>query len=727
MWEGDGHVNSANASLHYTTVSETMARQMQHLLLRFGIVSRLYEKDYKYQGAYLGYELHILSTEMIEAFAEQIGVYFVHAQKKAALAHLLAKIPSKVGVRDVVPMAIHRLIDERRTANNLTWSALAEKADVAERLFFRTQTGVNKNGYPRETVSRLAQALDCDELRAYADSDIYWDQVVSIEYAGEEETFDLTIDGTHNFVANDIVVHNSHAADYGVITVQSAFLKAHYPAEYMTALLSVYYDDAERVTNFLGECKRLNIPILPPDINYSQMDFDIEKQDGKNGIRFGLAAIKNAGIGALQHLLNARSEGGPFRDIEDFCTRLDLRLVGKRAIESLIKVGALASLGTRPELLNALDRMMTYSGEHHRARDVGQASLFGDSAGMTGNSLLKNLPRIEEATQREMLNWERELLGLYISSHPIDPAMEMVDTSTLNFTHTLKDPELAVPNAGVRLVALISGMRKLPTKNQEMMCIAQLEDRFGTIDAVLFPRTWAKFEDIMREGAVVLVMGKLDTSRGDPQIIVETVTQNFERYVSASGSAPMPEIRRDWADALSEPEPVGALAAEPAMASSNGYANGHSNGNGRGYSSAPAMEPPPPFEPTRVTQPMEEPPSFDEAPPAWMQDEPVRESRPAPAPTMTDPFGDEEAKPQRPPKRILIEFIRTDEPDKDRRRLQRVHRTMTSYPGIDRFSIELRGKDGAYILDFPNDTTDCCDRLYDALKKIEGIRVEEQG
>ncbi len=730
MWEGDGHINSDHASLHYTTVSETMARQMQHLLLRFGIVSRLYEKDYQYQGAYLGYELHILGSEMIAAFAEQIGVYFVHLQKKAALAHLLAEIPSKAGVRDVVPLAIHRMIDERRTANSLTWSALAEKAGVAERLFFRTQSGVNKNGYARETVRRLAQALDCDELRVYADSDIYWDQIASIEYAGEEETFDLTIDDTHNFIANDILVHNSHAADYGVITVQSAFLKAHYPAEYMTALLSVYYDDATRVTNFLGECKRLNIPILPPDVNYSEMDFDIQKQpDGKAGIRFGLAAIKNAGIGALQHLLNARGDGGPFHDIEDFCTRIDLRLVGKRAIESLIKVGALASLGTRPQLLNALDRMMTYSGEHHRARDVGQASLFGEAAGMTGNSLLKNLPKIEEATQREMLNWERELLGLYISSHPIDPAMELVDTRTLSYSHLLKDPETATPGAMVKVLALVAGMRKLPTKNQEMMCIAQLEDRFGIIDAVLFPRTWAKFEELMKEGAVVQVTGKLDLSRGDAQILVESVTQNFERYVSASDPVPPPEFNRAWADALpdDEPEPVGMLASEPALAATSGYTSGHSgdngNGNGRHHgSSAPPIDPP--FEPTRILQPMEEPPSFDEVPPAWMQDEPVSDS-PPPAPPLDDPFDDDEARPQRPPKHITIQFQRSDEPDRDQRRLRRVHQIMTSYPGIDRFSVELRSKDGAYILDFPNDTTDCCDRLYEALRKINGIKFEE--
>ncbi len=524
--------------------------------------------------------------------------------------------------------------------------------------------------------------------------------------------------------------NKSHAADYGVITVQSAFLKAHYPAEYMTALLSVYYDDATRVTNFLGECKRLSIAILPPDVNYSEMDFDIQKlEDGKVGIRFGLAAIKNAGIGALQHLLDARGDGGPFHDIEDFCTRIDLRLVGKRAIESLIKVGALTSLGTRPQLLNALDRMMTYSGEHHRARDVGQGSLFGDTAGMTGNSLLKNLPKVEEATQREMLNWERELLGLYISSHPIDPAMALLDPAELNYTHLLKDPENAVPNAGVRVVALIAGMRKLPTKNQEMMCIAQLEDRFGLIDAVLFPRTWARFEDMMKEGAVVLVSGKLDVSRGDPQIIVENVTQQFTRDVADNAPHMLPEPTRAWADALPdepESESVGAMIGEPAIASSNGHANGYTNGgngNGRHYgNSASPLDPP--FEPTRVSQPMEEPPSLDEAPPMWMQPEQPRDARP-PAPLNDDPFGDAE-KPQRPPKRVTIQFHRTDEPDKDRRRLQRVHRVMTSYPGIDRFSIELRSKDGAYILDFPNDTTDCCDRLYEALKKIEGIEYEEQ-
>ena len=289
------------------------------------------------------------------------------------------------------------------------------------------------------------------------------------------------------------------------ITCQSAFLKCHYPAEYMAALLSVYYDDAAKVTTFLIECKRLNIQILPPDINHSELDFDIQANpDGTQGIRFGLAAIKNAGVGALQHIIEERSSSGQFANLEDFCSRVDLRVVGKRTVESLIKVGALKSLGdgkdNRKQLIAALDRIMSYSGDRHKAKEVGQVSLFGDTDS-SAEDLLRNLPLGDEVSVREMLNWEKELLGLYISSHPIDPLLAQLGGQQITSTLELK-AEDANNEMPVTFVGLIAALRKIPTKNHDMMGIATLEDRFGTIDTVLFPRTWNKYrrDDDRRRG-----------------------------------------------------------------------------------------------------------------------------------------------------------------------------------------------------------------------------------
>ena len=181
--------------------------------------------------------------------------------------------------------------------------------------------------------------------------------------------------------------NKAHAADYAVITVQTAYLKCHYPEEYMTALLSVQRDDLSKVSTFLEECRRLNIPILPPAANRSQLDFDIEKTaDGRRAIRFGLGAVKNAGARALQDLIDERGEA-PFRSLADFCKRVDMRKLGKRSLESLIKVGALADFGTRAALMAALDGVISYSNNYHRDQEVGQMVMFGEATAGDDNLL----------------------------------------------------------------------------------------------------------------------------------------------------------------------------------------------------------------------------------------------------------------------------------------------------------------------------------------------------
>jgi len=489
--------------------------------------------------------------------------------------------------------------------------------------------------------------------------------------------------------------NKSHAADYGVITVQTAFLKTHYPHEYMTALLSVYYDDAAKVTTFLGECKRMNIPILPPDVNYSELDFSVQHQDdGARGIRFGLAAIKNAGAGALQHILDARNAGGIFADLEDFCTRVDLRLVGKRPLESLIKVGAMSSLGTRPQLLNALDRMMSHSASLYRAKEVGQMNMFGGATGVMGDDMLQRLPPGDEASPREMLNWEKELLGLYVSSHPIDPAMELLHNARLDYTHELKEATPEQQDQPVKVVALIASLRKIPTRNMDMMGVAQLEDRYGTIEAVLFPRTWRQYEDLMNEGAVVFLSGKLDVSRGDPQIICEHVTQSFDTIVADGLTSMMEETLPVW---MEETVPPGDNGHD------DGRRNGNGNGNGNGHY-APGAQ---------YTAASVEPPSLDEVPLAWMTDDTVLYDEP--------PAEEEKTSEAR---WLRIRFVRSDNADRDRRRLKTLYNTLTSYPGRDRFTIFLQATEGIYEFEFPNAFTGYCRELEQTLGEMEYIEVE---
>ncbi|HVU14330.1 MAG TPA: DNA polymerase III subunit alpha, partial [Phototrophicaceae bacterium] len=486
--------------------------------------------------------------------------------------------------------------------------------------------------------------------------------------------------------------NKSHAADYAVISCQSAFLKCHYPAEYMAALLSVYFDDPAKVTTFLIECKRLNIPILPPDINHSALDFDIQTQDEgtsatRRGIRFGLAAIKNAGVGALQHIIDERETGGEFANLEDFCSRVDLRLAGKRTVESLIKVGALQSLGDRKQLINALDRIMSYSADRHKAKDVGQSSLFGE-ADPGADDLLNNLPKGGEVTQREMLNWEKELLGLYISSHPIDPLLAQLQGQTITSTLELK-AEDAQNEKPVTFVGLVSTMRKIPTKSHDMMCIATLEDRFGTIDVVLFPRTWKSNEDKISEGAVVKIIGKLDLTRNDPQIICEMVDNTFTQVVSDDPRI-LAELRAQ-SNSLAEEEAAPAWDAPPAPTRSTSNAEPEMPATGRSSSA--------------------EPPSIDELPPLDYDELP--------------PYSPPHQEKPKTPSKLRVRFLRNGDEKRDRRRLENLIGTFKKYFGQDHFEIVLVSDDATYLMEFPHLTTNVCDDLLREIRQIDKVEVDQ--
>ena len=193
--------------------------------------------------------------------------------------------------------------------------------------------------------------------------------------------------------------NKSHAADYGLLAVHTAFLKLHYPVEYMTALLSVTKHETDKMALYVNDARNMGVEVLPPDVNASGWDFEIEDRPGQDpAIRFGLGAIKNVGQGPVELISKARSQGDAFRDLNDFAGRVDLRAAGKRALESLIKVGALDKFGSRNALLEVLDRIVAVSSSHFRAAEAGQLSLFGAHTGVTESVIL---PLVPEADRRE--------------------------------------------------------------------------------------------------------------------------------------------------------------------------------------------------------------------------------------------------------------------------------------------------------------------------------------
>ncbi len=565
MWEGDGHINEAGRSLFYATASERMARQMQHLFLRLGILSRLRTVEFPYKEGRTGYQLFVTGNANFAAFAEKVGVHFVSPARRAILERLVLDTDPISGTKDIVPLGVKETVRAAKAQSGVTWTQLNAETGVAQREFYPVGNGA-KSGYHRHTIERLADyfadTAQGPDLRRYADNDIYWDRVVEIMPVGEKQTYDLEVPGTHNFIANDILVHNSHAADYAVITVQTAFLKAIYPVEYMAALLLIERDKTDKVINFINECRRMGIQVLPPDVNYSGLDFEIQevpadsalgvaKKDPSLGfnfpvaegsaIRYGMAAVKNVGAGPVQVIIDARNEDGPFRNLEDFCDRADLRQVGKRALEFLIKVGAFDRFGKRSQLLDVMDEMVARSAGIHSARESGQLSMF-DLLGGAGEVVTAPivLTNMEEAKPRERLAWERELVGVFVTSHPLEQVaanwQRVVTCSCAELDERHND-------RNVVMAGMINSLRTITTKKGDPMAFVQLEDLQGQCEVVVFPRTYAEFRDLLEPDNVILVKGKAQSREGRTSVLADTI-QNFITVTSAAGDDE-PPARQD--------------------------------------------------------------------------------------------------------------------------------------------------------------------------------------
>lgn len=511
--------------------------------------------------------------------------------------------------------------------------------------------------------------------------------------------------------------NKSHAADYAVITVQTAFLKCHYPEEYLTALLCVQFDDSAKVAIFLDECRRLGVPVLPPDINYSGADFDIERMaDGRRAIRFGLGAVKNVGLGALQPILEERQQGGLFDSIEDFCQRVDMRSVNRRTMECLVKVGAFSAFGTRDALLDSLDRIIGFSTEFHKSKSSGQMSLFG---GDMIEDHLEIPPARNSVPHREQLGWEKELLGVYITGRPVDRLREQLRRAHLHIIQEMKNPDGDWNERAVRVAGEIVSIRSISTRNKEMMAVLHIEDWHDTaagIDVVFFPRAWYRVvqelrterEHELQEGDIVLIQGKCDWTRGEAQIIGETITMDLDVFTPEGVEELPPEVwtAPEWAvDAEPMEEEEEAAAPIPSA---------------RSAAAAPTAEPaPPPAAQDDSSSEWDLPSNgASEEPPPWAV---PHEEEP---PQWTMGWDDENLV----RRHLRILFKRSDNLERDQRRLQRIHRTLTKYPGQDTFAFVILSDEGSRVLGFPDQTTGFCDELMEDLCRIvhrQEIMIEE--
>lgn len=709
MWEGDGHLDLNGRSLYYATASERMARQLQHLLLRLGIISRLRRVEFPYKEGRIGYQVFIMGNHNLKLFAQHIARHFVSAKRQEILETLtLNVVPLAFSTKDVVPVGVKELVRAAKTRAGITWSELSEASGVAPREFYPTGAAT-KNGFTRQTIARLADYFQDPALRRYADSDVYWDEIISIEYVGEKPTYDLEIPKTHNFIANDILVHNSHAAVYGVISVQTAYLKAHYSAEYMAAALSAYKGSTDNVALYVEDCRALGLEVLPPDVNYSEIDFSIEdlkgnasrKKNGRavptasSGIRFGLAAIKNVGESAVQVMLDARAKGGKFTSLDDFCQRVDLRQVGKRALECLIKVGALDALGERAQLLEGLEQVINASAGHFRAEEAGQMTLFGGGGGFAG----VHLPKIKiEVPKREQLKWEKELIGLYVSDHPLQAFIEKIRDRLTHFSNQLTEAD---HDRQVTMAGVVTHVRTHLTKKGDQMAFVTVEDLQGSLDLVLFPKTWRGVSDWLAEEKIIVLHGKVDSrDSASAKILVDRLDQDVT--VTLAGTRPaliqggmfsndelmMPVMDDELppSDYVPEPPDEPWFNNEPEMAASppvEKSGNGHRNSNGNHSVTANGALPA-----------LKEAPAAYVSPPAYG------------SPVSATPVSVT-------PRRIIITLTASGDRARDRRQLKLVHGKLSSTPGPDQFEFIIHDGDKQVQMRFPNHST-----------RFEAVRAE---
>ncbi len=340
--------------------------------------------------------------------------------------------------------------------------------------------------------------------------------------------------------------NKAHAASYGKVAYQTAYMKANYPVEYMSAVLTADAGDIDTVSVMVGECKRMGIPVLAPDINESFGDFTVilastesaqqRSSDSPeaaevsglgarpfaeqipsahtDSIRFGLYSIKNFGSGVADSIIKERQRAGRFVSLSDFLTRVADNGLNKKGLESLIMCGALDSFGERGAMLAHIEQLLQY----HRdaAAEHMHDSLFADVA---GHSEIK-VPVAPPATQDQRLVWEKELLGLYVSGHPLDKFKDKLAKRPLNLAQI---KERSYPGTTTVIAGMIEDLRILLTKNGDQMAFIKLADFSGAVEAVVFPKSFVEYKSILRPEACIAIKGRVSNRNGEFSIVTEAL------------------------------------------------------------------------------------------------------------------------------------------------------------------------------------------------------------
>lgn len=353
-------------------------------------------------------------------------------------------------------------------------------------------------------------------------------RIISRRLIDTQPVYDIGVEQDHNFLlGNGLVASNcfnkSHSFAYGYVTYQTAYLKANYPTEYMAALLTANAGDQDKIPKYIDSCRSMGIQVDPPDINRSGVDFT---PYGKT-ILFGLSAVRNVGMGPVECILSARQESGPFQSLADLCDRVDARTVNRRALEALIYAGAMDQLeptANRNQLIQDLDLILDWAQSRARDRASGQGNLFdllggtGEQKASSGFEMAPKASPVPDFPQQERLRLEKEILGFYISDHPLKQVRESARIlAPINLSELEQCPE----NTTLSAIVLVTSVKPVITKKGDRMAITQIEDLTGGTEAVVFPKSFERIGEVIQADARLMVWGKVDRRDDQIQFIID--------------------------------------------------------------------------------------------------------------------------------------------------------------------------------------------------------------
>jgi DNA polymerase-3 subunit alpha len=579
LWDCDGYVGTRTVFLK--TIAERLARDVQTLLLRLGIRSTVYASAYsaRVDDAVVERKAYQVTPNGTARFSRLVQRHMITSKRSVVtaadeggltIAREAALREVRTAAATLTPVGAQRLRDGR-----LSLRALAAQTGFSRRHFLPSKR--TRDRISVHCVAPLTARLDLPETERAAR--VAWQEVAAIEPAGSERVYDISVGGIHNFVANNVIVHNciyqeqyleiakriagftpaeaddlrkaigkkihslmaslkekflegcaasgtppavatqlwkdmevsqdysfnkAHSACYALIAYQTAWLRANHPREYMAALISSVMNTKDRVPYYVSACEEMGIEVLPPDVNSSECDFAIVG----GAIRFGLNAVKNVGDSAAQRIVEARRQK-PFVSLWDFTERVDPQVVNKRALEALVKCGALDSTGaSRRGMLEALERALGSGAARQEALLFGQESMFE----------VEHPPISDEEFEKaELLRMEKEVLGVYVSEHPLDAVREQLRRKT---DVSLADVAQRRDGEVVTVGGIVGAVKPLTTKKGEPMVFLRLDDLTGSAEVVVFNSVYAAARELCVSDRVLVVKGRVDHKQeGETKLI----------------------------------------------------------------------------------------------------------------------------------------------------------------------------------------------------------------